>query len=393
MGDDALDNRLGLLIGAVRNDDEIQRNSAATALNNHLRHNNIHPNDLVVLYGSFARTWQETYDRLKRADRENDFLRRCVDAATLRRAVKAGEIEYKWDELVALAQTRFVDHSGKPVRNIQKRLAETTGVAPATVAMWQEGTARIPESALEVVRAVPVATAERSREKTTRTRGADGFAWSRVTYLTCLGLLRAKKGLPSACRACPEAGEGAVNRAFTLDAPNEQFIGAIAIRDTGPMDFLELWKIGHALYGQTWKKELAARYSLTRNAVQWDDPIFLSDDQCKELRYEYKIGGGLQLEPQAQKVLNLVVEAGRQGITTKQLESKIPGCHRRMRILVMTGLIFKLDTRPSIYVAHAYREHHPLAWSASESAVHRARTTVRSVEPPRVPALSGPSSE
>jgi hypothetical protein len=120
------------------------------------------------------------------------------------------------------------------------------------------------------------------------TQRAPARVWTEAEYKLGLNALRSRLGLPAVYAALPDATEGQINRKFCNDGPDETLLGPIVVADTGPMDYLELWKIGHALYGETWKKDVVRQYGMTRTAIQWDDPVWLDDVQRRQLRAAWR---------------------------------------------------------------------------------------------------------
>lgn len=89
-----------------------------------------------------------------------------------------------------------------------------------------------------------------------------------------------------------EAGKprtGIIDGATGNRAPNEKLLGVtIEILKAGkPMEFYELWKVGHTLYTDKWRTELKDRYGLDKPVGCRPPTEFLTQTQMDQLRSEY----------------------------------------------------------------------------------------------------------
>jgi hypothetical protein len=119
---------------------------------------------------------------------------------------------------------------------------------------------------------------------------SDRQAWSGRSYRTAIQLFREGN---SEVIIAHKLGlsKGRVSRKLLLSPPDEMLLGQpIVVHAAGAMDFLELWKIGAALYGGNgWRRKIEERFELRQRSIGWRSPMeTLTPKMRTTLRDEYR---------------------------------------------------------------------------------------------------------
>ena len=87
-----------------------------------------------------------------------------------------------------------------------------------------------------------------------------------------------------------QRSEGEVKGKFINQRPDEKLLAEpIIIHTSGPMSILELWKIGHGLYGEGWRAKIETHFDLPPETILWHTPIeALTEDELRQLRIEWQ---------------------------------------------------------------------------------------------------------
>ena len=115
----------------------------------------------------------------------------------------------------------------------------------------------------------------------------------------------------------------------------------------------KFWKIGHFLYGASWRAQFEQRFDRGFRTIGLRPPTFLSKVQREELQDEYR---RLQkFSPKAREVLKIIRVAGPEGTNIT---------HQRVADLRQAGLIFDSGRRGGmqgqavIWVVIEYKNHY-----------------------------------
>lgn len=392
---DRLDALMGILQHMILNKGG-ERDAAISRFTHLLKQEGRSIGDLkLILNGSSGEDslYSDLKTALVQAQRENIFLRRHVSKSDLTKALQAKEIEYHWPEVIDLLEQRTPDRVRSYVVLLHELLDEPYGLSLSVVRMWEEGTATVPQYVLEFVKGLPSAvkskstTIKPSKKKKTNDvprspivddgpddEDGDDFVWSPAIYQRMIEL--AKSGLSDSAIAKDlgmkgkgKRSEGRVTGKLNNVAPNEELLESpVSVKRQGPMDCLELWKIGISLYrGGSWIKQLDKRFEHSTRPKRWRwlsaDQV-LSPEHIDWLRREYEA----KISPpkdgsHVSTVYRAVLEAGPDGIDGAQLKNILPSTidTSRYNEAATAGLIYAPTRvgRANLWVATIFKEINP----------------------------------
>jgi len=389
-----IDETLTKMMLQLMSDNPHLQDAAKTRIHHYLISHDIR--DLSVLAGDFAQTWNETFSRLQQADREVDYWRRRSPPSEVRRAIMSGDIEYRWPELHRMVEQRFVDPAGRMQRNWQRLFADKCNVSVATVKLWEEGLARIPETVFEIMRTIPVVAQNRPERKKTHKQSSQ-YPWPLEVFqpLTDLYLRGASKAtMVEVARklGMEEMTENMLLGKFENGRP-PHFLN-VSPRSAGePIDWPELWLIGSTVFLGT-KDGKRQRGWRTRSlqAIGCSSGLYppvdlnLGDNQDRidafRQRYIEHVLDSRKVIPKTladsiarQPIKDYVESFGKDGATRDEIRRHLgPKYLRRVSELVKSLDLFDIGHSRGgqvVYCTDTFAQDHPLAWERAQQVYNK----------------------
>jgi hypothetical protein len=148
---------LKAIFSLIYNENENERNNAASALYRAMLRLSLHPSSIYIgpidaVYGEQIEAYHRK--RLTEMMRENDFFRRHVDPALIKQAENVGDIEYRWYEFDRLIRDKLTGDpdDGRPLsRGWQAKVKDVLDIGQTQLNRWQQGLDLIPERAFTIL--------------------------------------------------------------------------------------------------------------------------------------------------------------------------------------------------------------------------------------------------
>lgn len=293
----------------------------------------------------------ETKERLVAALQENAFLRCHISAPILRKAIEASRVSYRWPEFVELLAARLPMVETQPQRTFSQ-IAKICGVARATVAMWHEGTAQVPDRAFELVQAMPtmpLVQRPSARARKIRKKPVPNFKWTkpvleRIALEFIAGASRDMlvQSVEQMTGITPDQNQ--LNQLLYNNGPPPCLDISVG---TGPMQWGEAWLIGAALRPKgtkSWKSPILCELGL-RKSVEPPADLNVNPDRVAMVRENYFRHMGdkfarRQLNSTQQAVVDYLDRQGNSGATISEMDDSCIPHSNRMADLERMGCVF-----------------------------------------------------